>query len=681
MLKPIAVAAFATLAAMSAQAAELPVKKVVLYKHGVGFFERTGSLGAGESVTLRFKANEMNDVLKSLTVNARGSAVVGVRYDSNEPLERRLADFAFRLGTTPSLSQILDQFKGAEVRVEMGGETMEGTIVGARPTPATDTQSEQHQLTLLLSSGVMRTVDAAGARSLAFTDSALQDDFRNYLRILAQARNRDQRTLTVETTGDGASSVAARYIVPAPVWKSSYRLVFDDGDQPLLEGWAIVDNTSAEDWESVNLSLVSGMPVSFITELYAPKYRNRPRAELPEERAAMPVIHAGNIGLEEDEVLMAEAVPPPPAAPKAAMRMSRQRAAGIGGARMDVLADAPMEAKEEMRSESSIATTSTGAALGELFEYRVDQPVTVRQGESAMIPFLQARLDARQLIIFNESLGSQHPLNTVEITNSTESTLDGGALTVFEDGAYAGEALFETIKSGDKRLASYAVDLGVRITTAFDSSSKLQREFKVRRGVLTTKSLRKETRTFTINNVDQRDKTVIIEQPARDGYEAVSPEPTELTAKTRRYEAKIPAGRTSKFPIVEERMVSQATYLRNLNTNTLATYVENKELDDAGRQKLGGLLDLMRQIAGKDADISATNQAIQRIVEDQNRIRQNINSLRSVSSRQTQVQEYADRLAEQEGELAELRDRLVELEREKRELEQRRDTTIETLEI
>ncbi len=59
--------------------AELPVRTVVLYKHGVGYFERGGTLGPGESARLDFNAAEMNDVLKSLTITDNGGKVTKPR--------------------------------------------------------------------------------------------------------------------------------------------------------------------------------------------------------------------------------------------------------------------------------------------------------------------------------------------------------------------------------------------------------------------------------------------------------------------------------------------------------------------------------------------------------------------------------------------------------------------------
>ena len=187
---------------------------------------------------------------------------------------------------------------------------------------------------------------------------------------------------------------------------------------------------------------------------------------------------------------------------------------------------------------SLIAVNVAAGELGELFEYRFAAPVTVKKDESAMFPFLQQQIGARRLLIYSESYG-EHPMNAAELTNSTGKTLDGGPITVFDAASYAGEALINTLKAGDKRLISYAVDLGTRVTTQFDSSREMVREIHVNRGMLTTRSAIDETKTYTIRNVDQKPKTLIIEQAQRPGYKLLGQKPTETTTTANRFEVKL----------------------------------------------------------------------------------------------------------------------------------------------
>ena len=283
------------LTAALAQPAELPVRTVVLYKHGVGFFERSGTLGSGQSARLDFNATEMNDVLKSLTIEERGGGKIsGLRYDSMDPLSHKLAGFPFQIGEFQPLSSTLDQLKGARLEMKLGNETVVGVIVNGRMQAASDKQPEREQLTLMLASGELRTIDLSAATGIRFTDPQLQQQFKEYFEALSSARSKDKRSVYIDSTDAKEREVQASYMIPAPVWKSSYRLIFGTTGKPTLEGWAIVDNTTGEDWTNVKLSLVSGRPISFVSQLYAPRYVQRPEFDLADDRAAAPVVHSGS---------------------------------------------------------------------------------------------------------------------------------------------------------------------------------------------------------------------------------------------------------------------------------------------------------------------------------------------------------------------------------------------------
>jgi len=311
---------------------------------------------------------------------------------------------------------------------------------------------------------------------------------------------------------------------------------------------------------------------------------------------------------------------------------------------------------------------------------RFAQPVTVRKGESAMLPFLQQKIQGRKLLVYSDQ-SSAHPTNAAEITNSTGKTLDGGPITVYEGNAYAGEALVETFKTGDKRLISYGVDLGTRITTQFDSSRDLVREIHARRGVLTTRTAMRETRAFTIRNVDAKAKTLIIEHPARPAYKLVDLKPTETTVNAYRFEVKLPPNGTEKFPITEEHIYEQTVAIASQTPDFLLSILQNKALSEAGRKQLERIAEQKRKIAAIDQQLSATNTELSELSTDQGRLRQNIESLNRVSGQQEQVQKYAAQLAAQESRLAGLRDRQSELRKQKTALESELNSLIEKIEF
>jgi len=563
--------------------------------------------------------------------------------------------------------------KGAKVELKYGAETISGTIVSGRVVKADDKQPEREQLVALLDSGELRTLDLAAASSIRFGDPKLQTQLRDYLTVVNQSRATDKRSIYIDSSDAKERQIDASYMIPTPVWKSSYRLIFTDKGEPTLEGWAIIDNTTGEDWTNVRLAVVSGRPVSFISNLYEPKYVARQTVELAEDRAANPVVYGGAIQ---------GAVNGAAAAPRAAA-MSKGLFAGSAGAQSFSLDDAAPLSDLFLKRQaitSDVGVNVGSGDLGELFEYRFSTPVTVKKDESAMFPFLQQPIGARKLLIYSQSYG-EHPMNAAELYNSTAKTLDGGPITVFEAASYAGEALMNTLKTGDKRLISYAVDLGTRVTTQFDSSRDLVREIHVNRGVLTARLAVDETKTYTIRNVDQKTKTLIIEHPERTGYKLISLKPAETTTNAYRFEVKLAPDSTEKFPVAEERVYDTTTAVSSMTPDVLLTYVQNKALSEAARSQLQQVLDAKRQITDHDSQIHQLDSDISSTVSDQDRVRKNIQSLNQVSGQQDQVQKYAGQLATQEAALASSRDKLSDLRKQQATDESRLNTLIEKLDF
>jgi hypothetical protein len=660
-----------TLCAILAPAAELPVRTVVLYKHGVGYFERAGTLGPGESARLDFKAADMNDVLKSLTINDRGGKVTGLRYDSSIPLDQKLSEFPFRINNGEPLSAVIDQLKGARIEMEFGPQKIAGEIVSARLIAGDKDHAEREQLTLLMDTGELRNVDLAAATAIRFPDAKLQLQFKDYLAALTGARSQDKRSVYIDSTDSKSRDVQAAYIMPMPAWKSSYRLLFADTGQPTLEGWAIIDNTTGEDWTNVHLSLVSGKPISFISQLYAPKYIARQGAELPEDQAVAPTVYTGG------QLDMGKLAAPPAAGFKARQGVIGGVPGGVaGGALFAGNANRPMA-----ETMSTIAPAGAATEIADLFQYTIATPVTVRKDESAMMPFLQQKVAARKLIIYSDP-SKPNPFSAAEITNNTGKTLDGGPITVFDAGAYAGEALVETFKNADKRFINYGVDLGTRILTNLDSRNDAVRELHAHNGLLISKAAQVQKKTYSIHNVDAREKTLIVEHPVRPGYELIDTvKPMETARNVYRFEIKLPANGTLDFPVTEEHVYDTQISVSSLNPDGLLTYIRNKAISDNARKQLQQIADVKTQISNSGADMHSVGDQVTTLTRDEERNRQNITSLSAVSGQQQLVQDYARKLADQETQIAKLHDRETALDQQRAALQTQLNGLIEKLDF
>ena len=536
-------------------------------------------------------------------------------------------------------------------RIPINSTSHPGAIVSARLIPADKDNPEREQATLFLDSGELRNVDLSAASSIRFTDAKLQSQFRDYLAAVTGARSKDKRSVYIDSTQTTARDVRAEYIIPMPAWKSSYRLKFDPtGTGATLEGWAIVDNTTGEDWTSVRMSLISGKPISFISQLYAPKYIARQGAELQEDKALAPEVYNGAISVESQQ-----------RAPKMSMAapMSQAISGAVGGF-------VPGQSRSQ---PSTIAAPAMAQELADLFEYGIATPVTVRKDESAMLPFLQQKLTARKLLIYSNT-GTSNPLSAAELSNTTGKTLDGGPITVYDAGAYAGEALVETVKAGDKRFISYGLDLGTRISTSQNSHTDDVREIHVHNGLLISKSAVIQTTSYSIHNVDPRPKTLIIEYPVRPGFHLIdTAKPLETSSTVYRFEVKVPASGTVEFPVTDENVYDRQLSLSSINPDGLLTYIRNRSISDTARKQLQQIADLKTQIVKADTDRNALNGQILAATQDEERTRQNIASLSSVSGQQQAVQDYARKLSDQEAGIVKLRERQSALDQQKTALQ------------
>ena len=665
MVRPIL--SLITAGALLTSAAELPVQEVILYKNGVGYFARTGEIRSGESARLDFKAEEMNDVLKSLSVlDLSGNSVTGIRYDSAEPLEKKLEGYPFRLNDSQSLSALLDQLKGAEIIAN----NEPGIIAGSRIAKGEE-GAEIEKLTLLKADGEIRSLDLAAVTSLKFTDPVLQKQFKDYLLALNTSRAKDKKSVYIDSANDKGRNLRVSYLVPTPIWKSSYRLILNGADAT-LEGWAIVDNTTGEDWNQVKLALVSGRPVSFQSQMYAPRYIQRPFAELAENQPVAPQVYEGAIAARGRMTPLAGL-------------------AGGGGVMGGVIgsipkaAPAPPVAQQEMAlkayraaadASSSVRVDSTGQDVGELFEYRFNTPITIKKNESAMVPFLQQKTTARKLLIWTSGL---NPRNAAEVSNTTGKTLDGGPITVFDSGSYGGEALMETVKQGDKRLISYAVDQGTRITTNLESGEETVREVKLNRGVLTSKISQRQTTTYTIKNADTKAKTLMIEHPLNEQSKIIGTQPVETTSSARRFEVALKPNTTETLQVVEETVLDQTDAISNYTPEQILTFIQSRNLNEKGRAALQQIADKKRSVDGARQELADIDRQLKDRSDDQTRLRENIRSLGNVAGQQESVQRYSQQLAEGEVQITGLRDRQGVLRKQITQLQTELNRLIENL--
>jgi hypothetical protein len=735
----------------------LNVSRVILYKTGIGYFEHLATVTGNQSVAVQFTGDQLDDVLKSLTaVDLGDGRITGISYDSPTPTERRLQALRVPLAQNASTRQVLDALRGSRVEVRRAGAVVTGRLltVERRARQSEQRVVEQDEVTVVTDGGEIVTVDLDSATRVRVVDADLRQDVGRYLDIASSHGDRSPRRVVLSTVGNGQRQVLVSYVGEAAVWKTTYRLVFPSagGGPPLLQGWAVVDNLSAADWDGVELSLVAGAPQAYRQALSTPLFAVRPLVPIAASANLVPQTHdaalvrggtatiagvvrdrsgavlpgtrvtvrdqsrteiasaitdaqgryqiaglgAGSVevsfelpgfnsvrmsslslpsggtlqrdvtlsvgGLQESVTVAAEAprAPPSPAAPTF-------RAGVVGGAAGGV---APSRAAIEQRMlEQEIS--ASGADLGELFEYRLKDRVTIRRNQSALVPILQTTVTAERISLWNDAMG-RRPRRAIWLTNTSDLTLDAGSLSIIESGAFAGEGLLDPLKPKERRLVSFASDLGVEVAARPGDSPGRVTRIRIAQGVVTQDTEQHQRRTYTIRNDNRETRAVIVEHPARPDWQlAKTLTPDESTAAVHRFRVTAPPAQTTTFDVDEVRMGVTAVAVGDFHPDRLVLIADGNRREVLERV-MAPVFAKRAELDAIEADIQKRREEVSAITRDQERVRQNMAVLKGSSTERQLLERYTRQLDAQETRLEQLEGELAGLlerqERTSREL-------------
>lgn len=665
-------------ASATATADDLPLRRITMYRSGVSSVQRGGLVDGNATVQLRFSTDQINDILKSMVVMdlSKGQGRIdGVSYASREPLARRLAAFGVDLSDEPPLGTLLARLRGSKVVFTLPEGRIAGTILGGEMRPqAVGNAMETIQVPFVnvVTAEGIRSVNLTVINGVELADKDLNAELMKALAAVAEHRADRTKTVDINLTGEGAREIVVAYVQEAPVWKTSYRLVLPKAPQAeagktppdrfTVQGWAIVENTTDEDWRDVTLALVSGRPVSFQMDLYEPLFLSRPSVPVPTVPGVLPRTYAGGQSPFRDDQAAAEA----DAGGRYAERKALNAPARPAGAPMPSEPMAPASGAVRVRGSmvmdadtmSGYAATAAARAVeaGEVFQFELDHPVTVERQRSAMLPIINTGIDGRRVSIFNPSDGSEHPMRGLEITNSTGLQLLPGPISVFDDGVYAGDAQIGHVPKGDKRLLAYAVDLDIAHTRDDKQSSEVRR-VRIVKGLLEFQNKSVSETTFKFTNKDQaRARTIVIEYPKAQGWElAPGLKPAEVTQDLYRFEVRAEPGKAAEAKIAQERVEHQSYQLTQFDWNMLLSYSKSGKVSD-------NVVKAFQEAAKRQAAISAAQRAINdldreraEIDADQARIRQNMNNA-TIDRQSDLYARYIKKLGEQETRLEAIKD-------------------------
>jgi len=757
--------------------AKLPVRRVVLYKNGVGYFEHLGRVRGNQTLNIDFTSGQLNDVLSSLTVlDLGGGRITAVNYNSEAPLAKRLSALRLPLGEQTTVNQFLTAMRGARLEVRSGAGTITGRLLSVEHKSRATKEgimAPYDEVSLITDSGEVRTAELGAATSVRLAERDLNQEVGRYLELIASTRSQDLRRMTISSTGAGERQVYVSYISEVPLWKTTYRIVMPSKAtaKPLLQGWAIVDNTVGEDWENVELSLVAGAPQSFIQQLSQPYYSRRPVVPLPESVQLEPQTHAATL-IPGNGTLTGNVTDPSGAAvanatvrvydannnlvatvnsddsgdyevtglPDANYRIEVSQAGFKTYAENDVAVTGGEETSKDVALQvgasaesmmvmaapttvSKSATrepgpglaggigggTYTGAQnnsrmmlqpgvlnntraaqqaaaqaqeLGDLYEYKLKQPVTIRKNQSALVPILQSDITAEKVSLWSEAAGRPQPLLAIWLTNSSGLTLDGGSFTVLEEETFAGEGLVDPIKPGEKRLLSYAADLGVRVNAQSQSHSEPVTRVRISRGVMVLTSELRDQKTYTIRNEDTHPRTVVIEHPHRPEYKlAKDLEPAETTAAMYRFRVHVEPKETKSFTVNEAKPLETRYVINNLTDDQISLFVRQRTINPEIEAALRKILAQKGVIAGLDRELQARRDETKRIFDDQQRLRENMKALKGSAEEKALLQRYTKELDDEESRLDAIRKETADLEAKRAQAQEELNRMIEELQF
>jgi hypothetical protein len=655
---------------MSAQQ-PLPITQVLLYKNGMAYIVRSGRLDGPLSLT--FHPEDMNDVLKSFSAwNPDTNALYSVGYTAGIPASHMLARFPFNIAAGEvGLGAFLMQVKGAELRLVVGpSPALQGKLAAiqqAERVVSPQTKSPDYRLTLLLRDGSLRTVWLSDARSLSFVDPQLRAQLQSYLEVLAEGRQDVTRQVSIYPV-PAAGPIRVAYLQQFPLWKTSYRVDLDDRNAR-IQGWAQIDNPTGESWNSVQVSLLSGSPVSFQMNLYQPLYVNRATLGVPGGQVAAPRQY------EASTSEMGQMIPPVAmnAAPRAVAPGGVGRGRGGMGESLTVTSAAPTvevsrstSVNTQMRFQTVNGMQSAGIELSDtsfqqaeatqvedFFEYRFPFPVQLASRQSALLPFVQKPLKIERLSIFNARVDRGSPRLGARIENITGTPFEPGPVTFFESGRYAGEAVFDYVPRGAKQLVSYGIDHDVLISSKQQPTPQTITRLTISRGVAVFYRQSIVATTYAVRNRGDR-KTLIIEHPRTSGRTLKNQQPWETTDSFYRFRLELPSNELTELPIAEVTEQRVDVTLAALSREQLAMF-SDRETPAQIRARLGELIDLQESLNGLEADSSALDGQRLQIFSDQERLRDNLRSLGNSKDDQTLRKRYLEQLTTQEDQLAQVR--------------------------
>jgi hypothetical protein len=686
-------------ASKSPTAAQLPIGQVVLFSSGVGYFQREGQVEGTQRIDLTFPISDINDLIKSMTLrDMDGGQITAVSYDSNVPVERTLQSFAVNLTNNPSFSAILNQARGekVEVTLQQANATQPGTLTGSvvgveHKQQAVGKDVVQVECLNLWCADGMRSLKLAEVQRVRFLNAIMESEFRKALDTLALGHDSQKKAVSMHFAGQGKRNVKVGYVIENPVWKTSYRLVMpnmtakkdeaqdnkgekkaEEKKKPYLQGWAVVENQTDEDWNDVRMALISGRPISFQMNLYDALFIKRPVVE-PELFASLrPVTYSGGLGgggfglaggaggLPADTPMAAFDRAAKSKQSEAKKDASFEYRSTLGKENAEFQAGLRREMARDLDLGQSVNSAATASKLGDYFQYAIDHAVNLPRQKSALLPIVGKDVEGERVSIYNERTHPKFPLLGLVFKNTTGMHLTQGPITVYEGSTYAGDARILDLQKDERRLLSYAIDLGTEVQAVPHTDNGRITSIKAVKGIIYTTTKVKDSKTYTIANRNDTDRVMLVEHANRTDFRLTSKDkPWETAADVHRFKVTAPAGKTTEYVVSEEKDFGSNVAITNADDQNIRIFINEKVTSEPVKKALEEAVTLRGKMAATQRELQQQERQLNVITQDQDRLRKNIKEMPPEAAA---YKRYLKKFDDQETEIERLQKLIKELQ-------------------
>jgi len=603
----------------AASAEELALRRVMLSTGGVGYFEHEARVTDDAELKLDVRLDQVSDVLKSLLAVDEKGRLGQASLPGRAPLSEFFRDLPFSeqdLSSTPALLRAL---RGQLLRVSAHGATVEGRLVAVTEEKVSLGEGHgtivRHRLSLMTATG-MRQMVLEEADQIDIVDARLRAQVEGALAALAEHAAADRRTITIDVDGQGERLVRVGYVVSAPLWKATYRLVLPEREgEARLEGWALLENMSGQDWEDVELSVASGNPVTLRQAIYESYFVNRPEVPVEVLGRRLPPVDVGVVPDADEK-----------ANEDTAGRMMRGFAAPSPAG-----ADAIMlEAESNGGAAPALPPMATATEGATQVVFHFPEPVDLPRGQSLLVPIVSEPIPVERVSWYRYDVDARNPLASVRLVNETGTGLPPGVLSLYEDTAsaplaFVGDARLGALPEGEDRLLSYAVDLDVRVDRE-EKYAQIVTGAKIARGVLEVRRVERRTTEYRIKGAADEARVLVVEHPRLAGFTLAAPTEGVLgTTDTHvRIRREVPAGQTVLVEAVLERPIEQSIVIGSISAQELGVLLASTEISAEVRGALERVAELQRTLVSREQALALLRSERQTLVADQDRLRKNL---------------------------------------------------------